>query len=131
MQVVRVLNMNKVIYSMLICVFCGLSVAGTYDDDFKALSKVDASDGINEEEAHVIAEAFFLSKISGCGYPEKPVREGGFWVSKTRIGYAGQLGDSIFIEVGTGTITWGNKNNPTTLDELRKLKSKTSLQATQ
>ena len=92
---------------------------GTYQDDFDALQNVEVSDGINQSEAYTIAKAFFWSNISGCGFPDEPTSENNFWVSKTRIGYAGIPGESIFINKETGTITWGDKTKPVTLEELR------------
>ena len=125
---VRFQNMNRIIYTIFFSLIFGLSIAGTYEDDFIALQKVDTADGINQEEAYVIAKAFFWSKISGCGFPIKPIKEGGFWVSKTRVGYAGVPGDPIYINEKTGNIKWGNKNSSITLDELKKSKSNNRLE---
>lgn len=90
---------------------------GTYQDDFDTLQNVEVSDGINQFEAYTIAKAFFWSNISGCGFTDEPTSENNFWVSKTRIGYAGIPVESIFINKETGTITWGDKT--VALEELR------------
>ena len=103
---------------------------GTYQDDFDALQNVEVSDGINQSEAYTIAKAFFWSNISGCGFPDEPTSENNFWVSKTRIGYAGIPGESIFINKETGTITWGDKIKTVTLEELKKSKSNQSFKPT-
>lgn len=102
-------------------------MASTYDDDFKALQVVDATDGISQGEAYIIAKAFFWSKISGCGFPDKPIKAGGFWVSKTRVGYAGTPSEPIYINAKNGDITWGNKKKEITLDELKRSKSNNTL----
>lgn len=106
------------------------TTSGTYQDDFVALKKVDAADGINQSEAYTITKAFFWSKISGCGFPDEPTSEDSFWVSKTRIGYAGISGESIFINKETGAITWGDKTKTVTLEELKKMKSNQSFKPT-
>ncbi len=93
---------------------------GTYQEDFDALKTVEAADGISQSEAYTIAKAFFWSNISGCGFPEVPSSQNDFWVSKTRIGYAGLPGESIFINKNTGTITWGDKTKTVTLEDLKK-----------
>lgn len=96
---------------------------GLYQEDIDALKTVEIADGINQSEAYIIAKAFFWSKISGCGFPDKPVSQNNFWVSKTRIGYAAVPGEPIFIDKNTGTISWGDKIKKVTLEELKKTKS--------
>jgi len=92
--------------------------AATYQDDYDALNKINVTDGINQTEAYIIAKAFFWSKISGCGFPDKPIKVKETWVSKTRIGYVGKQGASIIIDNKSGTVTWANKI--VTLEEIRK-----------
>lgn len=104
-------NIAALILVSLALSSCGASFlnesGGAYQEDFDALKMVEVSDGISRSEAYTIAKAFFWSNISGCGFPDEPRIENDFWVSKTRIGYAGLPGDSIFINKKTGTITWG------------------------
>jgi len=122
-------NIFFIVAITLTGVACTTTETRTYNDDFKELNTVNSGDGINKEEAYVIAKAFFWSNISGCGFPEIPVKEGNNWVSQTRIGYAGVSGEPIYIDVTNGIITWGDKHSVVSLEEL-KSKSNTSLQAT-
>jgi len=120
---------NIIAFTLILLVLTGCgatslnTIGGTYQDDFDALKTVEASDGINQSEAYTIAKAFFWSKISGCGFPDDSVSQNSFWVSKTRIGYAGVPGESIYINKETGTITWGDKTKTVTLEELKKTNS--------
>lgn len=102
-------------------VFFPLAVAE--EGDFNELKKINASDGINQQEAFVIAKAFFLSEISGCGFPDEPVKQSGFWVIQTHIGLAGLSGEPIYVDINNGAITWkGDKGVvKMTLKELKNI----------
>ncbi len=95
--------------------------SGTYQDDYKALEQIDSVDGINKTEAYIIAKVFFLSRISGCGFPDEPDLEKNLWVCKTRIGRAGTPGESIFINKNTGSVMYGDKAEEVTLKELMEI----------
>ncbi|NTV66305.1 MAG: hypothetical protein HGB06_01195 [Chlorobaculum sp.] len=115
---------------IIIFFFCALfspfSLFAEEGNEFDALIKINASDGINKKEAYIIAKAFFLSEISGCGFPDEPVKKSGYWVSETHIGLAGVCGEPIFIDINTGTSTWKNKSSVVelTLTELKKKNNK-------
>ena len=115
-------NITALTLITLVLSGCGTMTEGTssgsYQKDFDALKKVEAEDGISQSEAHTIANAFFWSNISGCGFPEEPISENNHWVSQTHVGYAGLPGGPIYIDKKTGAITCGNKT--ITLEELRK-----------
>jgi hypothetical protein len=107
---------------LLLCtLFSTVSLLASEGDDFSELKKINAFDGIIQKEAYAIAKAFYLSEISGCGFPEEPVKKSGYWVSQTHVGLAGEYGEPIFIDVNTGAVTWKNKSTiiKLTLPELK------------
>jgi hypothetical protein len=110
----------------LCTIVSGFFSAVVEGDEFDELTKINASNGINKQEAYIIAKAFFLSEISGCGFPDEPVKQSGYWVSGTRIGLDGSYGEFIYIDINTGTITWKNESSVVkmTLKELIKRSQK-------
>lgn len=89
-------------------------------DNLASLCEVDSSDGINQAEAYIVDEAYFLYQISGCGYAAEPVSEDKNWMSKTQIGIVGKPGPPIYVNKETGDITWGNPKKAVSLIELMK-----------
>src|SRR5207244_8933527 len=61
-------------------------------DRFAAAARIDTRKPIGEFDAYVLAWAYFLSHISGCGFPELPRDAGDHWLAQTRVGIAGQPG---------------------------------------
>ena len=122
--------MNIKLSLIIIFFFCAFfspfSLLAADGKEFDELIKINASDGINQKEAYVIARAFFLSEISGCGFPDEPVKQSGYWVSQTHVGLAGVSGEPIFIDINTGTATWKNRSSVVelTLTELKKKNNK-------
>lgn len=115
-------TLSAIVFSLFLLYGCGTEQTKPntiYADNFAAVKLVDASDGINKAEAHLIARAFFWSNISGCGLPHEPEDQGRYWVSKTAIGYAGLPGDPIYVDKKTGAITWDHKAKPMPLIELK------------
>jgi hypothetical protein len=73
----------------------------------KAASAFSVADGVDQSEAQFLAQAFFVWKISGCGFPESPVDAGAEWQARPRIGYAGEPGsDLIRIDKRTGVVSY-------------------------
>jgi hypothetical protein len=72
----------------------------------KAASSFSVADGVDQSEAQLLAHAFFVWKISGCGFPESPDDAGADWLVRTRIGYAGGPGDLIRINKRTGSVSY-------------------------
>jgi hypothetical protein len=72
----------------------------------KAVSSFSVTDGIDHSEAELLAQAFFLWKIGGCGFAESPEDAGAEWRSRPRVGIAGQpSSDFIRINKQTGLIS--------------------------
>jgi hypothetical protein len=101
---------------------------GTYAHDINALRSVDTKEGIDKNEAYIIAKAFFWTNISGCGFPTEPEDKGQHWKSKTYIGYGGLPGAPIIIDKKSGSVSWGDKIKDLKLEELKQTKSDSSLQ---
>jgi hypothetical protein len=68
---------------------------------------VDVADGINKDEASVIAYAFYASGVSDCGSPLAPQWVEGDWVSNTLAG-PGRTGKPIYVDAGTGDVSGGD-----------------------
>src|SRR4029077_12246143 len=66
-------------------------------DRFTAATRIDTRTPISEFDAYLVAWAYFLSHISGCGFPELPKDAGHHWIAQTRVGYAGQPGPRIIV----------------------------------
>jgi hypothetical protein len=80
---------------------------------------VDARDGIDKDEASVIAYAFYASGVSDCGSPLEPQSADDGWVSST-LTDSGKPGKPIYIDIKTGEVSCGDAI--LSLDELRKFK---------
>jgi hypothetical protein len=76
-------------------------VGSTYDDTFRAASKIDTNKPIGEFEAFVLSSAYFYVHFGGCGGTKLPQDKGDTWVSDTLVGYAGQPGAKIIVEKKT------------------------------
>ena len=90
----------------MVIILTGSTLA--YADNACILSQVRVNDGVNLKEAGLIAQAFFISQISGCGFPLKVEDGQGKWVAKTRVGYDGSYGKPIHIDKRTGNISWAS-----------------------
>jgi hypothetical protein len=79
--------------------------------DFKkATASFSVGDGVDQPEANLLAQAFFLWKIGACGFAEAPTDAGGEWRSRPRIGFAGQPGnDAIRIDKRTGIVSYASE----------------------
>lgn len=80
---------------------------------------VDVSDGIDKNEASVIAYAFFASGLSDCGSPLEPRLVEDDWVSNTMTSST-KPGRPIYINARTGDVSCDDVFM--TLDELREFK---------
>src|SRR6478609_5411738 len=66
------------------------------------LDSISSQDGIQLEEARILANTYFTSFIAGCGFADDPVLTAGTWRSVPRVGYAGdRLTKSIDIDSKT------------------------------
>lgn len=54
-----------------------------------AVAGVDRGDGVDESEAAALASEYFARYVSGCGMPDRPVEDGGFWRARLYGGYGG------------------------------------------
>jgi hypothetical protein len=80
---------------------------------------VDVADGIDRDEASIIAYAFYASGVSDCGSPLEPRLMDDDWISNTLTG-SGKPGKPIYIDVKTGDVSCGDVSLQ--LNELRKFK---------
>ncbi|HEX5055792.1 MAG TPA: hypothetical protein VFX02_04765 [Gammaproteobacteria bacterium] len=83
---------------------------------------VDAGDGIDKDEASIIAYAFYASGASDCGSPLEPRLTDDDWISNT-LTDSGKPGDPIYIDAKTGEVSCGDA--VLSLDELRRFERKT------
>ena len=68
--------------------------------------RVDATNGIDVDEAKAIASLYFAQNISGCGGPDGAVLRGERWVVSLREGYAGRPSDrTIEVHAKTGGVS--------------------------
>jgi hypothetical protein len=73
------------------------------------LKAVTVEDGVDEAEANVIAQSYFLRFGPGCGYAADVTDGGPVWISAAHVGYAGvPTREPIRIDKRTGRVTWGN-----------------------
>jgi hypothetical protein len=72
---------------------------------------VDARDGIDKDEASIIAYAFYASGVSGCGSPLEPRLTDDDWVSNT-LTVSGKSGNPIYIDIKTGDVSCGDISLP-------------------
>lgn len=84
------------------------------------LAGVSSADGIDRKEAGLIARAYFMLDVSGCGFPAEPERDGAWWTSVAHVGYAGQPdSEPIRIDARTGGVRGPGYHQFATLEELR------------
>ncbi len=116
-------TITLLIISLAFFLSTALVVEVSAQDNIDPLQTVDASNGIDQAEAYIIAEAYFIYHISGCGYPAEPESENENWVSKTQIGIVGKPGPPILINKKTGDISWADPENSISLEELKRTKN--------
>jgi hypothetical protein len=80
---------------------------------------VNVADGIDKDEASVIAYAFFASGVADCGSPLEPKLVEDIWVSNALTDSA-KPGRPIYVEAKTGSVQCGDV--ALSLDELKKIK---------
>lgn len=66
---------------------------------------VDLANGVSQEEARVIASAYFNNVVSGCGSISEIRDDGEFWRVSTLVGRGAQPGEDIFVEKVSGKTT--------------------------
>ena len=105
----RVLGIFASVLVFLCCVVFVLSTidhADTRRHLQDVLGSVDAADGIDEDEAHGIAWAYFLGYVSACGGPDKGTLVDGQWVIPASSGMGGKRMDApIRIDARTGAVS--------------------------
>lgn len=61
-------------------------------------------DGIDAAEAEEVGRAYLAAVLdAGCGFPEVVARRGNEWELNTRLGYAGEPGPVIYVDVQNGS----------------------------
>ena len=94
--------------TLQLLVICLLATACTRPSpqDLEAellLKQVQAADGIDQEEAEAIAQAYFLHNV-GCGTYESVADGGDSWVVHGKFGVAGKPIDGFIISKNSGSI---------------------------
>lgn len=51
------------------------------------LDAIEIDDGVNQMEAVVLAQEYFLAYVSGCGVTHEPVDRGDYWAVHAAVGY--------------------------------------------
>ena len=115
------------IISLAVLLSSVLVVEASSQEEIDPLQQVVASNGIDQAEAYIIAEAYFVYYISGCGYPAEPESADKNWVSKTQIGIVGKPGPPILINKETGDIFWDDPQFSISLEGLKRLKADQTL----
>ncbi|HSI14522.1 MAG TPA: hypothetical protein VK961_20900 [Chthoniobacter sp.] len=101
---------------ILLFVACACSTPQTARNDSytktqQEAARVIATDGIDRNEAQVLATAYFHRFISGCGYVGTPERHGSYWVAQVFFGFAGTPHGYIRVDARTGAIS--RQDSPT------------------
>lgn len=71
----------------------------------QAYHEVTLQDGINKEEAELLANVYFTWHVSGCGAVSAAIDSGDQWKFDAVIGVAARPFAPIFVNKQTGTIT--------------------------
>ena len=80
--------------------------AGGVDHLQSELRRVDASDGVDANEARVIADMYFLTHISGCGATDEVVLRGRVWVVSLLVGVAGSpMDETVNVDAQSGGVS--------------------------
>jgi hypothetical protein len=84
------------------------------------LAAVSSADGIDRSEARMIAGAYFMLDVSGCGFAGEPERDGDSWTSVAHVGYGGQPDpEPIRIDARTGGVRGPGAHEFATLEAFR------------
>ena len=124
-------TITLLIFSLAFVLSPAFVAAASSQDNIDPLQTVDATNGIDQAEAYIMAEAYFIYHISGCGYPAEPESANENWASKTQIGIVGKPGPPIFINKETGDIFWDDPKNSISLGELKRAKADQALKLTE
>ncbi len=93
-------------HSILIILFFGIGCTQK-SNVVSPVTNISFQSNINE--ASYVANAFFKKHIGLCGATEDPFLVGRYWVSHTRVGYAGNLGQPIKMDLEAGLLYWKNR----------------------
>lgn len=97
--------------STLGCLLCGCATP-TYGDACWKLQaqmrEVVVEDGINAQEADIIAQSYFSRFGWGCGAVGEVVESDTSWVAKTFFGFGAEPREPIRIDKRTGRVTWSH-----------------------
>lgn len=77
-------------------------VGQTYDDWFRAAGKIKTGKPVSDEQAYILANAYFTRFVSGCGCIALPSLRHSEWVFDSRVGAGGSPGPAIYVERATG-----------------------------
>ncbi len=87
------------------------SRCGSLKKELSDLENIRVEDGVSQEEAAILAQAYFVNFVSGCGSAAFPDDRGDSWAFQARKGLAGVVAGEVFIDKKNGTISFAG--NPT------------------
>ncbi|CAN5509205.1 hypothetical protein BH11ARM2_BH11ARM2_12630 [soil metagenome] len=73
-----------------------------YEQTWQTASRLRLSNPVTQNQADLLARAYFYAHISGCCGSQTPKDMGAYWLVPTRQGIGASLGPSIRIEKRTG-----------------------------
>jgi hypothetical protein len=99
---IQEIKMNIRILLVTLCFSLGLTQAVSAE----TLADIDAADGIDRDEANVIAREFFHRHVSACGRLSDPVEKGGAFAYRLFLGKKEKPGkDLLEIDKASGTVS--------------------------
>ena len=79
------------------------SIGHTYDDTWRTASRLKLDHPVTDEQAWILADAYFSGYISGCGMVKLPIDRRDYWSFDTLVGIGAQKGPEIRVDKRTGT----------------------------
>ena len=83
----------------------GATLGSTYSGTYKAAGNLKFIDRVSDEQAWLLARAYFYDFISLCGGVDLPLDKGQKWLFTTAVGIGGRPGPKIWVDKKSGD-TW-------------------------
>jgi hypothetical protein len=89
----------------------------------KQIEDININDGVDRQEATILAQQYFVNYVSGCGAVGEPIDKGDYWEFYPVIGYAARKMDNqMHVDKKSGAISF--KDYPTLSDSRNMLLDK-------
>ena len=105
------MKITLLLLSTLGCLWCGCATDTYGDASWKLrrqMREVVVEDGINAQEADIIAQSYFVRFGWGCGAAAPVAESDTAWVAKTYFGYGADPREPIRIDKLSGRVTWSH-----------------------